>query len=395
MLLSKEVEVKINKINIDWYKSKGYNCELRDIITINVSDLVINSKIIVEYKCDYCGNTSSNTYQNYYKNHNKSEVKKDACRNCISIKRKESTMKKYGVDNISQLQEVKNKKEETCLENFGVKCNLKTEDTKKKIKETNMQKYGVDNAAKNDIVKQKAMNTNLERYGFEWTTQSDNMMKKSRETMQLKYGVDYPGQSPEIMEKVKKTNIEKYGVDNVLKNKDIQIKIKNIIKDKYGVDNVSQSEEIKNKKYKTFFKNQTVATSRQQRYLHNLIGGELNYANNTPNLDIAFPEEMIYVEFNGSGHNLCVKYGQISQIDFEEKEKRRYYYLKKRGWKTIIINSKYDYLPSDDIINKEIENAKKWFESDEKGHSHYIINIGNKINDEKYGKLRRITENDL
>ena len=69
MLLSKEVEVKINKKNLDWYKSKGYNCELRDIITINVSDLVPNSRLMVEYRCDECNSIKEIAYTSFTKRH--------------------------------------------------------------------------------------------------------------------------------------------------------------------------------------------------------------------------------------------------------------------------------------------------------------------------------------
>jgi hypothetical protein len=69
--------------------------------------------------------------------------------------------------------------------------------------------------------------------------------------------------------------------------------------------------------------------------------------------------------------------------------------MKNLGWKGIFINSPRDYLPSDDIIIQEINKAKEWFKINEKYHSHYNIDIGILINDEKFGKLRKIKEKDL
>lgn len=81
--------------------------------------------------------------------------------------------------------------------------------------------------------------------------------------------------------------------------------------------------------------------------------------------------------------------------EFENKELVRYQILKRNGWKQIHINSNQDYLPSDEILLKEYNQALEWFDSSGKGHSHYNINIGNKKIDDVYGQLRRITEKDL
>ena len=70
----------------------------------------------------------------------------------------------------------------------------------------------------------------------------------------------------------------------------------------------------------------------------------------TLSLDIAFPEEQIYVEYNGGGHNLQVKLGKLSEKEFKIKEIRRYQYLKSLGWKQIEINSPNDCLPNDEEL---------------------------------------------
>jgi len=219
--------------------------------------------------------------------------------------------------------------------------------------------------------------------------------KKTAECNLINYGFKYHINQPEFMEKMKRTNLEKYNSE-VLFGSDYFInKTKEVVKEKYGVDNISQIESVKLKKSETFFRNGSTRTSRQQIYIHQLFGGELNYSNNTPSLDIAFPEDKVYIEVNGSGHDLCVKMGNMTEKEFKEREKRRYYYLKRRGWKVIFINTVRDYLPSNEVLLEEFNKALEWFESNDKGHYHYNINIGGFINDDIYGKLRIITEKDL
>ena len=51
--------------------------------------------------------------------------------------------KKYNVDNISQLNEIKIKKEESCLKHFGVRNPTKSKEVLNKIENTLYQRYGV------------------------------------------------------------------------------------------------------------------------------------------------------------------------------------------------------------------------------------------------------------
>jgi len=219
--------------------------------------------------------------------------------------------------------------------------------------------------------------------------------KKTAECNLINYGFEFHLNQPDFIKRIKQTNLKKYGSETLFGSEYFMDKTKEVVKEKYGVENISQIDDIKIKKSETFYKNGSVRTSRQQRYIHQLFGGILNYSNSTPSLDVAFPENKIYIELNGSGHDLCVKMGQMTEQTFKQKELKRYQYLKRRGWKGIFINTPVDYLPSDEILLEEYNKALEWLKSDEKYHSHYNIEIGNKINDDKYGKLRIITNKDL
>ena len=92
--------------------------------------------------------------------------------------RKRTTMQKYGVENISQLKEIKEKKKQTCLKH-----------------------YGVDNPAKSDIVYDKIHETSLDRYGVDSPNKSIQKKEKIKRILLQKYGVENVMQIPEIYKK--------------------------------------------------------------------------------------------------------------------------------------------------------------------------------------------------
>lgn len=177
--------------------------------------------------------------------------------------------------------------------------------------------------------------------------------------------------------KTKKTNIKKYGCENAFQNKKVQEKQKNTVKEKYGCDNVFQNEDIKEKAKLTFIEkygvehpmknhkfsetvikkvlsskstNNSQIYSKQQKYLCDLFEGELNKLYENLWLDIYFEKYNIYCEYNGSGHDINVKYKKITQEEFDEKEIKRYKFLKSKGLKQMVISSNKDLLPNDDIL---------------------------------------------
>ena len=60
----------------------------------------------------------------------------------IIQKRKQTWTEKYGVDNPSKAQKIKDKKAQTCLKNYGVKNGPQNEGVKNQIKQTFIEKYG-------------------------------------------------------------------------------------------------------------------------------------------------------------------------------------------------------------------------------------------------------------
>jgi hypothetical protein len=162
----------------------------------------------------------------------------------------------------------------------------------------------------------------------------------------------------------------------------------------WGTEHPSQNEQIKEKCRDTMFKNNTAPISTQQIYLHTLLGGILNYPLKSLSLDIAYPDEKIAIEYNGSGHDLNVKRGNISQEQFNKKEINRNYALYRSGWKLITISSKKDRFPIESIVFEMFKFAKEYFNQN---HSYIIFDIDEGIvktsqynNKYNYGKLKRI-----
>jgi len=171
--------------------------------------------------------------------------------------------------------------------------------------------------------------------------------------------------------RAKQTSLEKYGVDYPLKNKDIRTKMR-----------------------KTLYENGTAPCSKQQKYLHNFYGGELNYPIKTLSLDIAYPKDKLYIEYDGGLHKGSVIFGNITEDEFEKKERNRTYGLMRSGWKEIRIISAHDYLPSDKVLSKMLLSAKEYLS---KGHHYIKFDIDNSVvinsqntSEYNFGVLRKI-----
>lgn len=141
-------------------------------------------------------------------------------------------------------------------------------------------------------------------------------------------------------------------------------------------------------------KNGHVPTSRQQIYLSDLLNAKLNpYYKDIGFIDIVIEDEMIVVEYDGSGHYLGIQFGKYT---YEEKIKLDYIRdlsLRELGYKVIRIESKYDYLPTDEVIIKKINEIKNHFNTSEEEFFKWIIPSSKK--DLSYGRLRSIIEEDL
>lgn len=72
---------------------------------------------------------------------------------------RQGCINKYGVDNISKLESIKKKKEQTFIKHFGTKNNF----GRKEVSNTIKQKYGVDNVSQLEYIKRKKIETQHKR----------------------------------------------------------------------------------------------------------------------------------------------------------------------------------------------------------------------------------------
>jgi very-short-patch-repair endonuclease len=304
-----------------------------------------NSIIKVKVLCDYCleegiETEMIKTYKNYILQNEKEMIHKDSCVKCKHKKARESNMIKYGVEHTAFLSSTNEKRMKTNLERYGSKSPMGNIDILEKAKNKSREKFGKDYYMQTKEYKERVINTNLNKYGTEYTFQSEEIKEKIKQSNLEKYGYENPSQSPIIKEKVKNTHLKRYGVE--IFSQDPEKQRKSLIKAKV-----------------TMYKNQTAPSSMQQRYLCNVVGGELNYPVGICSLDIAFPNEKIYLEYDGSGHELSVKFGTVTKKEIKEKEINRFYFLRKNGWRSIRIISKKDLLPSEEKIIEMFKLGKK------------------------------------
>lgn len=404
MLITEFVEVVWSNRNKEWFIDKGYEfTNLKDSFLAKTMDLTIGSHQKIEVICDYCNKPLMMEFRQYLKQYNKSIIKEDCCTNCGAIKKEKQNLIKYGVKNTAQLESTQSKMKETNILKYGVANYSQTKEYKEKVKSTNLERYGVEHYSKTDEFKVKTQNTMNERYGVDYYTQTDEYKERVKATNLQRYGVNNPMQNIAVRQKGIKTNLERYGVENVFQSEIIKEKIVKHYQDNYGVEYFSQTDmfkeymntkweewrndgtivsivkkrvstslkrygtpfpmqnpEISKKAFTTMYKNGTAPCSKQQHLIHKLVGGELNLPVGRASLDIAFPDEKIYIEYDGGGHDLSVLMGNISREEFDNKERRRGYFLANDGWKEIRIITKTDILP-DNLVIIDFVNVAKSF----------------------------------
>ena len=177
---------------------------------------------------------------------------------------------------------------------------------KLKTAEVCMEKYGVSNVFALEEVKEQINHTNLEKYGHENIAQGV-LKEKIKETNMKKYGVPYSTQAKEVIVKIRKSLQEKGCVPTSQK----QLDIYNMLIQLYGEDSCT-----------------------------------LNYPYDRLNFDC-----LLIV----NGIKIDVEYdGWYWHKDKQEEDKRRNYFLTKRGFKILRIRS-YEETPTFSQIKEAVD----------------------------------------
>lgn len=160
MIITEYVNVKIINHNINHYKNLGYNVKCGNIIEIPTAHLSKGSHIKIQVMCEECKSIKLVKYQDYY--NSITNYKYYSCNKCKG-KQKKFYKENYGVENVSQLQETKDKKIQKSLEKYGVINVFQSEKIKEKSKITCIEKYGTEYASQSEIILEKSKNTRIDR----------------------------------------------------------------------------------------------------------------------------------------------------------------------------------------------------------------------------------------
>lgn len=179
------------------------------------------------------------TFKHYgVDNANKSEI--------IRNKVKQAWQEKYGVDNPNKLDSVKKKKKEHYISKYGVEHPWMLDSVQQHRKQVWQEKYGVDNPSKSELIKDKKVKTFQNHYGdgVKAPSQIPGYIDSVEKTSLQRYGVTHPSKSDEIKEKHRETSFQRYGTENPMQNDEVKLNFKKSMKDKYGYDSTFGNPEI-------------------------------------------------------------------------------------------------------------------------------------------------------
>lgn len=139
---------------------------------------------------------------------------------------------------------LKERKRQTSLKKYGVSNPFKAKEIKEQIRTTNLEKYGTVDPGNLPEFRTKARNTMMQNYGVEHTFQNGVLRDRIKLTWVDKYGADNPQRILKIKNKTKQTCMEKYGSEYVICSKLVREKANATIQSRYGVSNPTQNPEI-------------------------------------------------------------------------------------------------------------------------------------------------------
>lgn len=305
LVKNQTTEMRWHPHNKQYYIDRGYQyTKMRDAFMVNVEDLPNGSHAKVKVICDYCGKELIKPYKEYIANHD--DVLGDCCAQCKDIKFKQTCLDKYGVNNVSKVKEIQNKRIQTFINKYGCKNPFQANECKEKTKQTWLEKYGVEYANQNIDVRNKMLNTLTKRYG-----------------------VINPGQIPEVKEKVKQTCLKHYGVPYSL-----------------------QADEVRQSIVQTLYRKGTVPTSKAEQQMCDLLIKMFGNDKCFPNYPLDRINMDCMVNINDS--KIDVEYdGWYYHKDKQDYDNRRDIFVQSNGYKVLRIKGNYQ-IPTEEQLQEAI-----------------------------------------
>lgn len=206
-----------------------------------LSKTYINRRELLDYKCS-CGNISKISYACFDDG--------ERCEACRQDRYKQTCLERYQVDNVSKVEEFKEKSKETCREHFGVDHPMQNKEIKERSEQTCLEKYGVKWKFVLPEVYEKIRAIHKQNHGVEYPLQSEDIQAKIDLIFMQKYGATRPFLSPVFIKKYNEMMQEKYGSPWFVSSKEFTRQMV----DKYGVEHAIQNPTIFKKAIQTSFK---------------------------------------------------------------------------------------------------------------------------------------------
>lgn len=155
-------------------------CTPNSIIFVQNSSQLVNLKrgTKIHYFCQKCG---AEVVQGFKRNG-------DFRLFCVNCKKKDTTLKNYGVDNPAKSKEIYQKIKDTNISRYGHTCSRWGDNPSEKAKTTSIKNYGTEFPVKSKKFQEEFKSKLLDKYGVDCTFKINNGYEKSKETRLKKYG---------------------------------------------------------------------------------------------------------------------------------------------------------------------------------------------------------------
>jgi hypothetical protein len=331
---------------------------------------------------------------------------KKCTKNRTQEKIKQTCLEKYGVEYVSQTQEVidkiKHKREvkETCLLNQDGENFMKSETPisyNKKLLEKicirdkciidfdKIEKYRID--INIDFICNCGNTCNkvfrmiyLKAGAYCEKCTDNRRIEKCKKTSLVKYGVENPQQLQEVKDKKTKTTLERYGVENSFQYQDFRDKTKQTCIERYGFENASKSQEIKDKIMKTNLLNHNFQHSSQLQEVKdkikqtNLLNHGVEHTSQTQNFKDKYKQtNLLRHGFENPSQN-----AEISEKQYKNSFKLKEFkfpngeILFVQGYEPFLLKNLVELgYVYDDIITKRTEVPEIWYVNNSKKCRYY------------------------
>ena len=138
-----------------------------------------------------------------------------AAREASRLKREQTMVSKYGVDNYFKLPNFLEIQQTTLLDKYGVDRVIDVPGVRENIKETSLRHWGTSHPSQNTEIIARTKATNIERYGHECALHGNGVKEKVEATMLARYGVTNYFYDANNQKKITDDLVKTKGVNNV------------------------------------------------------------------------------------------------------------------------------------------------------------------------------------